>query len=66
MKELGSLSKKLGCSSIHYTFCKKTFYDDVMATKFDAKNTNPVGFINLTTTLNPEHFKYIALDFDTY
>ena len=61
-----SLSKKLFCSSIHFSVFENCEYDIWLKEKYEIASQNPVGCLSLGNTLNPEKFAYQAIDFDTF
>jgi len=64
--ELIVLARKLGCSSVHFSMTRDTFYDKILRKKFEIKVKSPIGFQSFNPQVDPKNFIYQAFDFDTY
>jgi hypothetical protein len=64
--ELISLSKKISCSSVHFSFFENCDFDKWLKEKYSVISQNPVGCLSLGNNINPQVFAYQSGDFDTF
>ncbi len=64
--DIKRLSVILGCTKIYFSVGKNTYWDILLKDKLPCEENTYIGYLDLTSGLPLENFKYTMADYDTF
>ena len=66
IRQIKRLAAILGCTKIFFSVGKDTYWDILLKDRLPCQENTYIGFLDLTSGLPLENFKYMMADYDTF
>ena len=66
IRRIKKLAVILGCTKIFFSVGKDTYWDVLLRNKLPCRENTYIGYLNLSSKLPLENFKYMMADYDTF